>query len=221
VDFDKAIELNPSYAEAYYHRGLVYERLKESQKSQEDLNEAARLFREQQNLEGYQTVQKLLNNPDEQNLSQEPPTISSQSQAQAWLTELEEKAKQITVRIDNLNDGSNGSGVIVARKGNTYYILTNAHVVGEKTAKYEILAPDGTKYSIDPAQINREEGVDLAVVQFSSDLTYQIATLANYSPTQHANFVAGYPKLGKTEANWRFSLGSIFAKEEGLLRSGV
>ena len=48
-----------------------------------------------------------------------------------WLGELEAKAKQITVRIDS-SSGANGSGVIIGREGNSYTVLTAAHVVCEK-----------------------------------------------------------------------------------------
>ncbi|MBD2139749.1 trypsin-like peptidase domain-containing protein, partial [Anabaena sp. FACHB-1237] len=67
-----------------------------------------------------------------------------------WLGELEAKAKQITVRIDS-SSGSNGSGVIIAKKGDIYTVLTAAHVVCKPPDKvgpcepntYKILTVDG------------------------------------------------------------------------------
>ena len=84
---------------------------------------------------------------------------------------------------------------------------------------YEIVAPDGEKYSVDTSTINRQEGVDLAVVRFTSNEEYQIAELANY-PLRRSDtvFVAGYPQLGNTApAQWRFSLGLGLDRETGLL----
>lgn len=127
------------------------------------------------------------------------------TQLTGWLGELEAKAKQISVRIDS-SSGANGSGVIIAKEGNRYTVLTADHVICEKDEEtrkclnlnYEILAPDGKKYPVDSRTINRQEGVDLAVVQFTSDANYQVAQLANYPLTEgDAVFVAGYPKLSQ------------------------
>ena len=142
-----------------------------------------------------------------------------------WLGELEEKAKQITVRIDS-SSGTNGSGVIVAQEGNTYTVLTADHVICEKDEanecidyNYEIVTPDGNKYPIDTNTINREEGVDLATVRFSSEENYQVAQLADYPVADGDTvFVAGYPQLGQDSSpQWLFSLGLGLDREQGLL----
>ena len=141
-----------------------------------------------------------------------------------WLGELEAKAKQITVRIDS-SSGSNGSGIIIAKQGDIYTVLTAAHVVCKPPDKvgpcepntYKILTVDGKQYPVEPSTIKLEEGVDLAVVKFTSRENYQVATLANY-PTKDDEymFTAGYPRLGE-KSPWRFTLGQIYSKETGLL----
>ncbi|MFM6496890.1 MAG: trypsin-like peptidase domain-containing protein, partial [Dolichospermum sp.] len=141
-----------------------------------------------------------------------------------WLGELETKAKQFTVKIDS-SSGANGSGVIIAKQGNIYTVLTAAHVVceREKAAElcgnfnYQILTVDGEQYPVEPSTIKLEEGVDLAVVKFTSQDNYQVATLADY-PTKDDEymFTAGYPRLGE-KSPWRFTLGQIYSKEQGLL----
>ncbi|MBC5797866.1 tetratricopeptide repeat protein [Sphaerospermopsis sp. LEGE 00249] len=143
-----------------------------------------------------------------------------------WLGELEAKAQQITVRIDS-SSGTNGSGVIIAKQGNTYTVLTAAHVVCKPPDKpgkcepntYKILTVDGKQYPVEPSTIKLEEGVDLAVVKFTSRENYQVATLADY-PTKDNEymFTAGYPRLGE-KSPWRFTLGQIYSKEEGLFRT--
>jgi tetratricopeptide (TPR) repeat protein len=145
-------------------------------------------------------------------------------QLTGWLGELEAKAKQITVRIDS-SSGSNGSGIIIAKEGDIYTVLTAAHVVckpPDKTGKcepntYKILTVDGKQYPVEPSTIKLEEGVDLAVVKFTSRENYQVATLANY-PIQDDEymFTAGYPRLGE-KSPWRFTLGQIYSKERGSL----
>lgn len=59
---------------------------------------------------------------------------------------VDEIAQQITVSINSKNNG-NGSGVIVASEGNTYYILTAAHVV-KNPDEYTLVAPDGQSYPV-------------------------------------------------------------------------
>ena len=148
------------------------------------------------------------------------------TQLTGWLGELEEKAKQITVRIDS-SSGANGSGIIVAKENNNYAVLTADHVVCEKNndyecqnAIYEIIAPDGRKYPIEASNIKRQEGVDLAVVRFSSDRDYQVAELSNNTvKDDDPVFVAGYPDLSnKAEPKWLFSLGYGLSKEKGVLQ---
>ncbi|MEH1931676.1 tetratricopeptide repeat protein [Nostoc sp.] len=141
-----------------------------------------------------------------------------------WLGELEQKAKQITVRIDSTS-GANGSGVIIAKDGDTYTVLTASHVVCENTTQecghynYQILAPDGKQYPVERSTIKTESGVDLAVVKFTaSNQNYQVAILGEYNPNNYDYmFTAGYPKLSNN-SSWRFTMGRIFEKEEGLLR---
>ena len=141
-----------------------------------------------------------------------------------WLGELEAKAQQITVKIDS-SSGNNGSGIIIAKEGDIYTVLTAAHVVckpPDKVGKcepntYKILTVDGKQYFVEPSTIKLEEGVDLAVVKFTSGENYQVATLANY-PIKDGEymFTAGYPRLGE-KSPWRFTLGKIYSKEQGLL----
>ncbi|WP_414619938.1 tetratricopeptide repeat-containing serine protease family protein [Calothrix sp. CCY 0018] len=140
-----------------------------------------------------------------------------------WLGDLKHKAKQFTVRIDS-SSNANGSGIIIAKEGNTYTVLTSAHVLCEREDatkpcgefNYKILAPDRNIYPVDGSSIKIEEGVDLAVVKFKSSEDYKIATLADYNPNnEDFIFTAGFPKL-KNDSPWRFTVGEIANKEEGL-----
>ena len=145
-----------------------------------------------------------------------------------WLGKLEEQAKQITVRIDSTSQ-SNGSGVIIAKEGNSYTVLTAAHVVCEKIElegggkchpyTYTIVTADGQTHPVEPGSIQYNDGVDLAVVKFRSNQTYAVATLAKY-PTQDNQYIltAGYPRLG-TNSPWRLTLGQTWSRERGLLNT--
>ncbi len=157
-----------------------------------------------------------------------PETVADigNTELTGWLADLETKAKQITVRIDS-SSGANGSGIIIAQSGNIYTVLTANHVLCEQDQNaeecidytYEIVTPDGQKYTLDEKTINAQEGVDLAVFQFTSEETYKVAELANYPlGDDDAVFVAGYPRLGKNiPPRWGFSLGYGLDKETGLL----
>jgi tetratricopeptide (TPR) repeat protein len=141
-----------------------------------------------------------------------------------WLGEIEAKAKQFTVRIDS-SSGKNGSGVIVAKQGKTYTVLTAEHVVCEREAatepcgagSYKVATHDGKTYELNKSRFRTEVGVDLGVVEFESDAVYPVATLANYNTSQSDYvFVAGFPKVGRNVApQWMFSGGVIFEKELG------
>ncbi|HEY9693005.1 MAG TPA: tetratricopeptide repeat protein [Oculatellaceae cyanobacterium] len=150
-----------------------------------------------------------------------PPVAST-----GWLADLEQKAKQFSVRIDS-SSNANGSGVIIAKQGDVYTVLTADHVLCERVSakepcgnnRYQILAPNNQLYPIIPESVNRQPGVDLAVVKFSSKAIYQVATLADYNPNNfELMFTAGYPKLGD-KSPWRFTIGLIYEKEQGLLQT--
>jgi len=127
-------------------------------------------------------------------------------------------AKEITVLIEWPN--GNGSGVIVAKQGSTYYVLTAEHVVRNRT-NFEVVAPDGKRYAVAVSDSNVKTlpGADLAVVQFSSSENYRVATLANYDlkiEEEGFVFTSGWPKAeAGAQASRLFTAGSIFSREEG------
>ena len=142
-----------------------------------------------------------------------------------YIAELEAKAKGFTVRIDSTS-GGNGSGVIIAKKGNIYTVLTADHVFCEKIKgttrcadhTYTVVTSDGKTRNIEKSTIIRQEGVDLAVFQFESRDNYPVAEIANYNPnTGDFVFAAGFPKIGQNPSKWLFSGGRINDKETGLL----
>ncbi|MFN5970756.1 MAG: tetratricopeptide repeat protein [Microcystis sp.] len=148
-----------------------------------------------------------------------------------YIAELETKAKGFTVRIDSTS-GGNGSGVIIAKKGNIYTVLTADHVLCEKEESqdaaskpclnftYTVVTSDGKTRNIEKSTIIRQEGVDLAVFQFESRDNYPVAEIANYNPnTGDFVFAAGFPKIGKNPSKWLFSGGTINDKEGGLLQT--
>ena len=72
---------------------------------------------------------------------------------------------------------------------------------------------------LDPSDIKKSEGTDLAVVKFTSAQRYQVATLGNYSFLDEAFvFAGGWPAprlIGSQQWQWQLNPGGISSKEEG------
>ena len=132
--------------------------------------------------------------------------------------ELYLRAQEITVLIRNNKspDTASGSGVIIGKSSdsNTYYVLTAHHVVKnqrrDEEGKYTIVTPDREDTASEEIvldystvqQLTDENGelVDLAILQFTSDRDYEIATLGNYDLESQAGsnisqlvFASGWP----------------------------
>jgi tetratricopeptide (TPR) repeat protein/S1-C subfamily serine protease len=133
-----------------------------------------------------------------------------------YMAELDRKARLVTVRIEN--SGGNGSGVIVARDGDSYYVLTAEHVV-KNTQNLRVTTHDQRTYTIDPSEIKRSGGTDLAIVKFTSTQPYQVATLGNYRVSNGALvFPGGWPaptKIGGQQWQWQLNPGTIRSKQQG------
>lgn len=124
-------------------------------------------------------------------------------------------ARPVTVQI-NSNALSGGSGVIIARTGNTYTVLTANHVVKRPDLTYTIRTGTGKSYPVHRVQRlqKRENAPDLAVVTFDSSDKYPVATLGNSERAAIGAdiYVSGYPALGgqtAAERDYEFSPGIV------------
>jgi len=102
-------------------------------------------------------------------------------------------AKQITVMIGGL-DGK-GSGVIIAKDGNTYTVLTANHVVKKAGyGIYELITHDGQKYPMEKSAQTLGK-LDLALVRFTSSQNYPIAKIADSQTVKEGATVynSGFP----------------------------
>ena len=124
------------------------------------------------------------------------PTRLDRADDDSLLTpqQVQATAKSITVRISAENNG--GSGVIIAQKGSTYLVLTNAHVIRRAT-KLEIRASDGQKYQATPLDGGFSAKYDLALLQFTSKTKYALAKLDNIAGSSiepsRTIYSAGFP----------------------------
>jgi Flp pilus assembly protein TadD len=89
-----------------------------------------------------------------------------------------------------------GSGVIIRHTGNTYTILTAAHVVDDlRNLPLQITTPDQQKHISNPIAVKIAPGsLDLATISFQSEQNYAVAELGNSDTVTkgQAIFAAGF-----------------------------
>jgi len=129
-------------------------------------------------------------------------------------------AKEVTVIINGQNPGS---GVLIAKQGNTYYVLTAKHVVPTPD-EYEIITFDGTKHTLDYGTVKKLPDVDLAVVQFTSNQSYRVAQLGNSDTAAEGAtiYISGWPHPGEaiTQRIFQITSGKISGRSQSSLEDG-
>jgi tetratricopeptide (TPR) repeat protein len=130
--------------------------------------------------------------------------------------DVQKMAKQTTVQIAGCD---RGSGVIVQKNGNSYTVLTVAHVV--KKTGCEIVAPDESKYRVTQVKAF-PNNIDLAVVNFTSNNNYSVAKLIDNSDRVEAGtpiYVSGFPlSTASNTAVFTFIKGDVVSnstKQQG------
>ncbi len=131
--------------------------------------------------------------------------------------EVKQQAQRGTVRLELLSENTRGSGVIVGKNNNTYYVLTGAHVVEELSAprNLEIITPDGKTHKANNQSVIIFKGADMALVEFTSEQQYEQVTIATKKPNEgkdNFTFVAGFPADTK---EFTFTAGQIFDESRG------
>jgi len=99
------------------------------------------------------------------------------------------QSQSLTVRV--IKPDSAGSGVIINRRGNTYSVLTNWHVVNADNPM--ILTADDQEHPLSkpPQQL---QDVDLALLYFVSEEDYPVATIEVAPPKVGDQvYAAGFP----------------------------
>ncbi|NET63761.1 MAG: trypsin-like peptidase domain-containing protein [Moorea sp. SIO1G6] len=114
-----------------------------------------------------------------------------------------ETAHQITVRIFT-NRGA-GSGVIIDHQGKTYTVLTNDHVVnGSRDNHYTVLTADAQSHAARRKTLPNLSGIDLGLVEFESEIVYEVAVLRNSEITIGEKvYAAGFPNYSYNDQGFR------------------
>lgn len=130
---------------------------------------------------------------------------------------VKQMAQGFTVKI--LVGDTNGSGVIIGRTGNTYRVVTNAHVV-TRSKSYKIQAPDGKVYEGKLLEKGSSlQGNDLAILTFESSVNYAVATLADGGTLKpnDAVYSVGFPI---DQSNFMITSGTVTEVTSQPLKGG-
>jgi tetratricopeptide (TPR) repeat protein len=137
-------------------------------------------------------------------------------------TEVSRIAKSVTVAIRTPDE--RGSGAIIDRNGNTYTVLTAAHVVKKTSSQYTIELSDGQKYPVSARQISPTGNIDLAIVKFQSERTYPVVKIGNSNDAVEGSlaYVAGFPleTAAISQSVYTFSDGKITANSSKPFSNG-
>ena len=209
ADLTKAIEFNIEdqservLAQTYFLRGKSYYDLKQYIPAVADAKKAIQLLEEmgdqaylEQMRQHVLTVSQQLLKAAEDALSQGEIAEGKTRNLLEAKNQVDVIAQKITVKVDSAT--KQGSGVIIARQGDTYTVLTVGHAV-DRNNNPEIVTPDGKRH---PGSVTKnlmkEKNVDLALIEFTSSETYQLATLGNYQNPEEEYWVFVYGFTGNT-----------------------
>lgn len=151
-------------------------------------------------------------------------TLQSQS-----AQEIARTARAVSVNIETEPDFNGnrglGSGVIIQQQGDLYTVLTAAHVLRTGNLSKLTTAADNQVHTIVSDSLQRaSSGIDLAVVQFRSDKSYQVAKMGDSSLLESGMdvYVSGFPvpTLAITERVWVFREGKVTANSSKAFKDG-
>lgn len=138
------------------------------------------------------------------------------------ISDWETEAKAITVRVITNNHW--GSGVLSGRNGNTYTVVTSAHLLNDSNQPYQIETPDGQIYSttIIPLPFHLAN-YDLALLSFeSSNPSYTLAKWGKTPSPGESVLAAGFPYslLKPEEKNLILTKGMVWNLLDKSLEGG-
>lgn len=103
--------------------------------------------------------------------------------------EVEQIARLITVRI--IANNNSGSGTLIAKEGQNYTVLTNAHIL-EKANSFQVQTPDGKVHSAQIIEGLNFNDQDAILLQFESNESYRTADKASSFKINDQLIVAGF-----------------------------
>jgi S1-C subfamily serine protease len=132
-------------------------------------------------------------------------------------SEIRNTARNITVEVVSLavngdqNFTPSGSGVLLKKEGNTYYVITNEHVVPIVEDDYLVIVNNDDPFAELPAEevknIEKYPEPDLALLTFTSPQNYEEADLGDPNSLQEGDpvYAAGFPSAVEKRGDWKFT----------------
>lgn len=137
-------------------------------------------------------------------------TASAPLLANVTTREIAQTAKEVTVRIENIQDAQqNGSGLIVGKQRRDYSVLTASKLVQGDRRQYVLHTTDDNRHTITSVEVLP---MNLALIKFSSPVDYEIAPMAKDSSASSGQkiYVSGFPfPTGQSQQEYRFTDGKI------------
>jgi serine protease Do len=135
--------------------------------------------------------------------------------------EVAQVAVPTTVRIDNpLGSNLGGSGVIIAKNGNTYTVLTCNHVVKSPNLDYKIYTSKKKSYKVTQVTYlpSTAGDLDLALVKFESPEEQAVAPISDSDEAGIGSgvYISGYPMSIETEGEreYEFTNGQVSSRPD-------
>ena len=135
--------------------------------------------------------------------------------------EVAQVAVPTTVRIDNpLGIDKGGSGVIIAKTGNTYTVLTANHVVKNPNVEYTVYTSKKKVYKVTSviSLQKTDNAPDLAIIKFDSAEDQAVAPISNSDEASIGSgiYISGYPIAidSKTEREYEFTAGQVTSRRD-------
>ena len=146
--------------------------------------------------------------------------VSQQSAACAKTAqEVAQLAMFTTVEVNNtLGFSGSGSGVIIAKQGSVYTVLTTNHVVASLAQEYSIRTHLEKNYTAIRIQrlAKNDRDIDLALIQFQSREQYPVAPMGESGRAVVGStiYVAGYPLpiASESERKLEFTAGIVSSR---------
>lgn len=147
--------------------------------------------------------------------------VISQPASAKTAKEVAQIAVPTTVRIDSSSGPNNGgSGVIIAKEGKTYTVLTANHVVVNQGQEYKIYTSRKKTYAVTSYQSlqKTDKDPDLAIVKFESPEEYPVAPVSNSDEAGIGTgiYISGYPMSieANGEREYEFTKGQITSRPD-------
>jgi tetratricopeptide (TPR) repeat protein len=210
-DFEQALKRldgsgGSSDVEFYYWRGWLYLKQGKLQKAIADYEKATQKFPSINRSKAYKDYSLIARSQLNTPVASQPALPTTATKPQPTTTaaidppkpavapsppNVYKIAKATTLLIEG--QGS-GSGVIISKVGNTYFVLTAKHVV-QSQQEYTVTTPSGKKHPLDYKQIKKLANLDLAVAQFTSNENLSVAQLGNSETVSQGDiiYVSGWP----------------------------